>query len=96
VRRGRRGTSFGHCSEQGLEQPAAGQGIEAGHRFVKEEQVGALSHAQRERDEGLLTQGEPANSLRERYVEVFQPSERGIVVPVLVELLAESKCLIDP
>ena len=62
--------SFGHRPQQGFEQLAAGQGVETGHGLVQQEEVRALSHAQRQRHQSLLAERQPPDPFRQWHLEL--------------------------
>jgi hypothetical protein len=78
---------------QALEELSGRQRVEAGDRFVQQEQLGSFGHGERERELGLLSAGEGAGALPRIESELRDALAGERVVPTLVQPLAHSQVL---
>ena len=84
----------GHELHQALEEFAPGQGVEAGHRLVEDEQLGPLGHRQGESELSPLPSREGAGPLIEVEVELADASPGQCVVPPRVHLSPEAEVVL--
>src|SRR5207249_513939 len=89
------GLLLGDELHQALQKFAAGQWIEAGHRFVEEQQVGPFGHGEGQGELGALAAGELAGLLPRVQVEPPDPVGGQLVVPARVEVGAEAQVVGD-
>ena len=85
----------GHGRHQQPEELAACQWVEAGHRLVEQEQLGALGERDREGQLGALAAREPARPLARIESELGEACVRGRRVPPGVAVRAEAQVILD-
>ena len=72
---------FGDHLHEHLEEVASGQWIQAGHRLVEEEEIGALGDGQRERQLGPLAPGQGSHPLARVEIEPLDAGGRRPRIP---------------
>ena len=78
-----------------LQKLPPGERVEAGHRFVEDEQLGPFRDRQRERELGPLAAGELAGPLARIEAELADAALGQLVVPARVEPRAETEVIVN-
>ena len=78
-----------------VQEVATGQRVQAGHRLVQDQQLGALRDGQGERELGPLSPGQPPGTLVGVEAELGDAALGETAIPVRVEPAAEPQVVAD-